>query len=48
MRSFWAPTGDPDFDIFISEDLIIGAPLWHDWAKPMVFQWNANGTELLS
>jgi hypothetical protein len=39
---------DGDFDapdIFISEDLIIGAPLWHDWAKPMVFQWNANGTE---
>lgn len=32
-------------DIFIDEDLIIGAPLWHDWAKPMVFQWNANGTE---
>lgn len=31
--------------IFIDEDLIIGAPLWHDWAKPMVFQWNANGTE---
>ncbi len=32
-------------DIFIDEDLIIGAPLWHDWAKTMVFQWNANGTE---
>jgi len=31
--------------IFIDQDLIIGAPLWHDWAKPMVFQWNANGTE---
>jgi hypothetical protein len=37
---------DGDFPaIFIDEDLIIGAPLWHDWAKPMVFQWNANGTE---
>lgn len=23
----------------------MGAPLWHDWAKPMVFQWNADGTE---
>src|SRR5215831_3078740 len=33
--------------IFIDEDLIIGAPLWHDWAKPMVFQWNANGTEFV-
>ena len=40
--------GDEDrdrSDIFINQDLIIGAPLWHDWAKPMVFQWNANGTE---
>src|SRR5215475_361125 len=37
--------GSDDSDIFINEDLIIGAPLWHDWAKPMVFQWNANGTE---
>lgn len=33
--------------IFIDEDLIIAAPLWHDWAKPMVFQWNANGTEFV-
>src|SRR5215475_14009887 len=36
---------DNDSDIFIDEDLIIGAPLWHDWAKPIVFQWNANGSE---
>src|SRR5215475_10534395 len=34
-----------DSDIFIDQDLIVAAPLWHDWAKPMVFQWNANGTE---
>jgi hypothetical protein len=27
------------------QDIIIGAPLWHDWAKPIVFQWNADGTE---
>jgi hypothetical protein len=47
LRSFSAPAGDADFDIFISEDLIIGAPLWHDWAKPMAFQWNANGTEFV-
>jgi len=41
-------TGDDrDFDIFINEDLIIGAPVWHDWAKTMVFQWNANGTEFI-
>lgn len=45
LRSFSSAEGDNDFDIFIDEDLIIGAPLWHDWAKPMVFQWNANGTE---
>jgi hypothetical protein len=31
--------------IFIDQDLIIGAPLWHDWAKPIVFQWNADGSE---
>jgi hypothetical protein len=34
-------------EIFINEDLIVGAPLWHDWAKPMVFQWNANGSEFV-
>jgi hypothetical protein len=34
-------------DIFINEDIIVGAPLWHDWAKTMVFQWNANGTEFI-
>ena len=32
-------------DVFISEDLMIAAPIWHDWAKTMVFQWNADGTE---
>ena len=32
-------------DIYISEDIIIAAPIWHDWAKPIVFQWNADGTE---
>jgi hypothetical protein len=32
-------------DIFIDQDLIVSAPLWHDWAKSMVFQWNADGTE---
>jgi len=42
---FAAPEGNGDSDIFIDEDLIIGAPLWHDWAKPMVFQWNSNGSE---
>jgi len=31
----------------IDEDLIIAAPLWHDWSKPIVFQWNADGTEFV-
>jgi hypothetical protein len=34
----------PD-DGFIDQDLILAAPIWHDWAKMMVFQWNADGTE---
>ena len=34
---------DPDF--LIDEDLVIAAPVWHDWAKTMVFQWNADGSE---
>jgi len=34
---------EPGF--FIDEDILVGAPLWHDWAKPIVFQWNADGTE---
>jgi hypothetical protein len=31
--------------VFIDEDIIIGAPIWHDWGKSIVFQWNADGTE---
>src|SRR5215470_10232246 len=31
--------------VFIDQDIIVGAPLWHDWAKSIVFQWNADGTE---
>jgi hypothetical protein len=26
-------------------DVILAAPIWHDWAKTMVFQWNADGSE---
>ncbi len=44
---FSAPEGNGDTDIFIDEDLIIGAPLWHDWAKPIVFQWNVDGSEFV-
>ncbi|BCL36607.1 hypothetical protein NSMS1_30540 [Nostoc sp. MS1] len=32
-------------DIFISDDLLLAAPIWHDWAKPIVFQWDASGNE---
>jgi len=31
--------------VFIDEDIIVGAPLWHDWGKSIVFQWNADGSE---
>jgi hypothetical protein len=29
----------------IDQDVIVGAPIWHDWAKSIVFQWNADGSE---
>jgi hypothetical protein len=33
-------------DVPISQDLAILAPLWHDWGKVIVFQWNGDGSEL--
>lgn len=30
---------------FVNQDVILAAPIWHDWAKTIVFQWNADGTE---
>lgn len=36
---------DDSVDIDIDEDIIIAAPLLHDWAKPIVFQWNLDGSE---
>jgi hypothetical protein len=35
--------GNADDDFFIDQDIILGAPVWHDWAKPIVFQWSAEG-----
>lgn len=32
-------------DLRFHEDILITAPLWHDWAKTLVFQWNADGSE---
>jgi hypothetical protein len=46
--SYGAPergNGLPPERFVIDEDIILAAPLWHDWAKPLVFQWNADGTE---
>lgn len=34
-----------DADLFIDGDIAIGTPIWHDWAKTIVFQWNADGSE---
>lgn len=31
--------------VYLDQDIIVGAPLWHDWAKPIVFQWFLDGTE---
>ncbi len=32
-------------DLPIDADVTIAAPIWHDWAKTIVFQWNADGSE---
>lgn len=37
--------GKDSGDLPIDEDVILAAPIWHDWAKTIVFQWNADGTE---
>jgi hypothetical protein len=34
-----------DNDSVLDHDLVVAGPLWHDWAKPLVFQWNADGSE---
>jgi len=48
-QSYGRPADDGDEDthdrFVLDEDVILAAPLWHDWAKPLVFQWNADGTE---
>lgn len=38
--------GRPSAGAFvIDNDLVLVAPMWHDWAKTVVFQWNSDGTE---
>jgi hypothetical protein len=46
------PHGTPMFDgkksdpnAYVNQDVILAAPMWHDWGKTMVFQWNSDGTE---
>jgi len=36
---------DEKSTVFIDQDIIVGAPIWHDWGKSIVFQWNADGSE---
>ena len=31
--------------LFLDQDIVIAAPIWHDWAKTVVFQWTAEGQE---
>src|SRR5262249_14438351 len=40
-----AANGGGASGVFIDQDIIVAAPIWHDWAKPIVFQWNADGSE---
>ena len=32
-------------DITIDQNMMIAAPIWHDWAKTIVFQWTETGDE---
>ncbi len=34
-------------ELGIADDIVMAAPMWHDWAKPIVFQWNADGSEFV-
>ena len=45
LRGGGAQTADAD--LVIDQDLVIGTPVWHDWAKTIVFQWNADGSEYI-
>ncbi len=45
VRSGAGQTADADF--VIDQDIVIAAPVWHDWAKTIVFQWNADGSEYI-
>jgi len=36
---------DPRATVAIDPDWLLAAPVWHDWAKTIVFQWNVDGSE---
>ena len=40
------PLGEagPTDNLTLSEEIVVGTPMWHDWAKPMVFQFTSTGT----
>jgi hypothetical protein len=40
-----APPAPDVAEIMIDQDIIIAAPIWHDWAKTIVFQWTGSGSE---
>jgi hypothetical protein len=35
----------PRANVGLDADIAVAAPLWHDWAKALVLQWNADGSE---
>ena len=45
LPPFGSLSAAQESDLPIDHDLVMLAPVWHDWAKTMVFQWNADGTE---
>ena len=45
LPPFSTPHNAAHGDLDINHDWVLAAPLWHDWAKTLVFQWNADGTE---
>lgn len=36
-----------DTDVLVDQDVVVAAPIWHDWAKTIIFQWNADGSEFI-
>ena len=45
LPPFGQPATPATGDLEIAHDELVAAPMWHDWAKTLVFQWNDDGTE---